>query len=161
MSDQTYPVLPEIAAHAHVTATQHRAMTEHAQTDPEGFWMEQSKRISWITPPTKAKHGSFEGDVHVKWYEDGVLNASAVCLDRHLAERPDQVAIIWEGDDPGTQREVTYRERIALPENGSLRISLVDLADPTNPVVRGVGRVRRRIRPCPDGRIARRRPCLA
>jgi len=110
MSDQTYPVLPEIAAHAHVTATQYRAMTEHAQTDPEGFWMEQSKRIAWITPPTKAKHGSFEGDVHVKWYEDGVLNASAVCLDRHLAERPDQVAIIWEGDDPATQREVTYRE---------------------------------------------------
>ena len=110
MSDQTYPVRPEIAAHAHVTATQHRAMTEQAHADPEGFWMEQAKRVSWIKAPTRAKHTSFEGDVGIKWYEDGVINASATCLDRHLAERPDQVAIIWEGDDPNAQRHVTYRE---------------------------------------------------
>ena len=110
MSDQTYPVLPEIAAHAHVTTARHHAMTEQARTDPEGFWMEQSRRVAWIKPPTKAKHTSFEGDVAIRWYEDGVINASATCLDRHLTERPDQVAIIWEGDDPGMQREVTYRE---------------------------------------------------
>ena len=110
MSDQTYPILPGIAAHAHVTAEQHRAMTEQARTDPEAFWMEQSRRVSWIKPPTRAKHTSFEDGVDIKWYEDGVINASATCLDRHLQERPDQVAIIWEGDDPNTQRHVTYRE---------------------------------------------------
>ncbi len=110
MSDQTYPVQPEIAAHAHVTAAKHHAMTEQARTDPEAFWLEQARRVAWIKPPTRAKHTSFEGDVSIKWYEDGVINASATCLDRHLHERPDQVAIIWEGDDPGMQRHVTYRE---------------------------------------------------
>ncbi len=110
MSDQTYPVQPEIAAHAHVTAAQYHAMTEQARTDPEAFWLEQAKRVAWIKPPTRAKHTSFEGDVSTKWYEDGVINASATCLDRHLQQRPDQVAIIWEGDDPGSQRHVTYRE---------------------------------------------------
>ena len=110
MSDQTYPVQPEIAAHAHVTAAQYHAMTEQARTDPEAFWLEQAKRVAWIKPPTRAKHTSFEGDVSTKWYEDGVINASATCLDRHLQQRPDQVAIIWEGDDPGSQHHVTYRE---------------------------------------------------
>jgi len=110
VSDQTYPVLPEIAAHAHVTAQQHRAMTEAAIADPEAFWGEQAKRVSWMRTPTRAKNASFEGDVSIRWYEDGTLNASATCLDRHLAERGDQVAIIWEGDDPNQQRKVTYRE---------------------------------------------------
>ena len=110
MSDQTYPVLPEIAAHTHVTAAQHRAMTEAAIANPEAFWAEQAKRVSWMRTPTRAKNASFEGDVSIRWYEDGTLNASATCLDRHLIERPDQVAIIWEGDDPSQQRKVTYRE---------------------------------------------------
>ena len=110
MSDQLYPVRPEIAAHAHVTAEQHRAMSEHATRDPEGFWSAQAGRVAWMRPPTRAKHTSFEGDVGIRWYEDGTLNASATCLDRHLTERPDQVAIIWEGDDPGQTRSVTYRE---------------------------------------------------
>jgi len=110
VSDQTYPVLPEIAAHAHVTAERHRAMTEAAIADPETFWAEQAKRVSWLRTPTHAKNTSFEGDVSIRWYEDGTLNASATCLDRHLAERGDQVAIIWEGDDPNQQRKVTYRE---------------------------------------------------
>jgi len=103
-------VLPAIAAHAHVTAEQHRAMTEAAIADPEAFWAEQAKRVSWLRTPTHAKNTSFEGDVSIRWYEDGTLNASATCLDRHLAERGDQVAIIWEGDDPNQQRKVTYRE---------------------------------------------------
>ena len=110
MSDQTYPIRPEIAAHAHVTAAQHRAMTEAALAEPETFWAEQAKRVSWMRTPTRAKNTSFEGDVSIRWYEDGTLNASATCLDRHLAERGDQVAIIWEGDDPNQQRKVTYRE---------------------------------------------------
>ena len=110
MSDHTYPVLPEIAARAHVTAEQHRAMTEAAARDPEAFWGQQAERVAWMRAPTRMKNTSFEGDVSIRWYEDGTLNASASCLDRHLAERPDQVAIIWEGDDPNQQRRVTYRE---------------------------------------------------
>ena len=110
MSDQLYPIRPEIAAHANVTEAQFHAMTDQAQHAPEAFWAEQARRIDWIKQPTKIKDTSFEGDVHIRWYEDGTLNASATCLDRHLADRPDQVAIIWEGDDPAMHRHVTYRE---------------------------------------------------
>ncbi len=110
MSDQTYAVPAAIAAHANVTAAQFQSMTDQATRDPQAFWAEQSKRIAWIKPPTQAMDASFEGDVHIRWYEDGTLNASASCLDQHLTERPDQVAIIWEGDDPGMTRSVTYRE---------------------------------------------------
>ena len=110
MSDQLYPVRPEIAAHTHVTSVQFDAMTAQAVNAPDAFWAEQARRIEWIAPPTKIKNTSFEGDVHIRWYEDGTLNASASCLDRHLQTRPDQVAIIWEGDNPSDQRSVTYRE---------------------------------------------------
>ncbi len=110
MSDQTYAVPPQIAAHANVNEAQFAAMTEQATRDPQAFWTEQAHRIAWIKPPTLAMDASFQGDVHIRWYEDGTLNASASCLDRHLAERPDQVAIIWEGDDPGMTRSVTYKE---------------------------------------------------
>ena len=79
--------------------------------DPEGFWGEQGKRIDWIKPYNKVKDVSFKRpDVHIRWYYDGTLNASANCLDRHLARRGDQTAIIWEGDDPADDRHITYRE---------------------------------------------------
>ena len=110
VSDLTYPIRPEIAARAHVTAGQHRAMTAAAIADPEAFWMEQAGRTAWMRAPTRAKDASFTGNVAIRWYADGTTNASVTCLDRHLALRPDQVAIIWEGDDPGSQRHVTYRE---------------------------------------------------
>ena len=110
MSDQLYPVRPEIAAHTHVTSIQFDAMTAQAANAPDTFWAEQARRIEWIAPPTIIKNTSFESDVHIRWYEDGTLNASASCLDRHLQTRPDQVAIIWEGDNPSDQRSVTYRE---------------------------------------------------
>ena len=110
MSDQLYPVRPEIAAHTRVTSIQFDAMTAQAANAPDTFWAEQARRIEWIAPPTKIKNTTFEGDVHIRWYEDGTLNASASCLDRHLQTRPDQVAIIWEGDNPSDQRSVTYRE---------------------------------------------------
>ena len=114
MTDLLYPVLPEIAAHTTLTQAQHQAWTQEAAADPAGFWAGQAKRIEWIKPPTRALEGDFTGDVRVRWYADGVLNASASCLDRHLALRPDQVAIIWEGDDPGSTRSVTYRELHAM-----------------------------------------------
>ncbi len=108
--DQIFSVRPEIAANAHVSPERYRAMTEQAKSDPEGFWREHAGRVSWMREPTRIKDTSFEGDVRIRWYEDGELNASVSCLDRHLAERADQTAIIWEGDDPGESRSVTYRE---------------------------------------------------
>ena len=105
-----FPVRPEIAAHAHVTAERYREMYERAGRDPDGFWAEQSRRVAWMQAPTKIKNASFSGDVAIKWFEDGVLNASVSCLDRHAAAHPDRVAIIWEGDDPAVSRHVTYKE---------------------------------------------------
>jgi acetyl-CoA synthetase len=78
--------------------------------DPDRFWGEHGKRIDWIKPFTKVRNASFEGDVHIAWYEDGTLNASHNCIDRHLPRRAEQIAILWEGDDPGDHRRVTYRE---------------------------------------------------
>jgi acetyl-CoA synthetase len=78
--------------------------------DPNGFWGREGKRVDWIKPYTKVMNASFEGDVSIKWYEDGTLNASYNCVDRHLAVRGEQTAILWEGDDPGEDRKVTYRE---------------------------------------------------
>jgi acetyl-CoA synthetase len=78
--------------------------------DPDHFWAEQGKRIDWIKPFTKVSNAAFGGDVHIAWYEDGTLNASYNCIDRHLPKRAEQTAILWEGDDPGEDRRVTYRE---------------------------------------------------
>ena len=110
MTDTLIEVKPEIAARAHVNAAGYRAMATRAASDPDGFWAEQLRRITWMRTPTKMRAGDFSGDVQVRWFEDGTLNASANCLDRHLATRGDQVAIIWEGDDPSVSRHVTYRE---------------------------------------------------
>ncbi|MBV8577502.1 MAG: AMP-binding protein, partial [Acetobacteraceae bacterium] len=108
--NQLFPVNPEVARHALVNAEQYRAMYERSQRDPDGFWAEQAKRLEWIKFPTRIKNTSFTGNVDIKWYEDGTLNASASCLDKHLSTRGDQVAIIWEGDDPNDSKSVTYRE---------------------------------------------------
>ena len=110
MSDTLFPVKPEIAAHALVNEAGYKAMSARAAEDPAGFWAEQAYRVTWFKPPTKAMEGDFNGDVRVTWFADGTLNASVNCLDRHLATRGDQVAIIWEGDDPNTHKHVTYRE---------------------------------------------------
>ncbi len=89
-------------------------MVAAAAADPEAFWRGEMRRVAWMREPTKIKNTSFEGDVSIKWFEDGVLNASVSCLDRHVeAGRGDQVAIIWEGDDPGSDSRVTYAELLA------------------------------------------------
>jgi acetyl-CoA synthetase len=85
-------------------------MYRRSVNDPEGFWGEQAKNIDWFTPWTKVKEGGFSGDVRIKWFSEGELNVSFNCLDRHLAKRGDQVAIIWEGDDPSANMKITYRE---------------------------------------------------
>ena len=83
--------------------------------DPEGFWLDHAKRLDWERFPAKAGDWSFaEQDFHIRWFEDGVLNVAANCLDRHLAERGDQTAIIWEPDDPKVEpRRFTYAQAYA------------------------------------------------
>ena len=107
---QIFPVLPAFAAAAHVNADQYRSLYEAADRDPDAFWRAEMKRVAWMKTPTKIKNTSFTGDVSIKWFEDGTLNASVSCLDRHLATRGDQTAIIWEGDNPNDSKHVTYRE---------------------------------------------------
>ena len=109
--EKVYPVIPELAAQAHIDEETYSKMYAQSVEDPDGFWGEQGKRIDWIKPYTKVKNTSFDPhNVDIRWYEDGTLNASANCLDRHLATRGDQVAIIWEGDDPSEDEKITYRQ---------------------------------------------------
>jgi acetyl-CoA synthetase len=112
MSDQLL-FQPSASAieHTHTTAEQYAALYERSIKDPDGFWADQAKRLDWVKFPTKIKNTSFEyPDISIRWFEDGVLNVSYNCLDRHLEQRGDQTAIIWEGDTPGTQGKATYRE---------------------------------------------------
>jgi acetyl-CoA synthetase len=111
MSEQhVFPVPAEIAKSALIDDAKYTEMYERSFEDPEGFWAEHGKRIDWIKPYTKVKDTSFSGDVHIRWFYDGTLNLSANCLDRHLATRGDQTAIIWEGDDPEESQRITYRD---------------------------------------------------
>lgn len=97
--------------HAHVDAAGYQKMYQDSIAHPEAFWGEQGKRLDWIKPYSKVKNTSYDkANVSIKWYEDGTLNIAANCIDRHLATRGDQVAIIWEGDDPADSAEITYNE---------------------------------------------------
>ena len=107
---QIFPVPPEFAATSLVDEARYRAMCEQAGADSNGFWAKEAGRIAWMKQPTTIQNTSFTGNVSIKWFEDGVLNASVSCLDRHLATMGDKTAIIWEGDDPSRSRHVTYRE---------------------------------------------------
>ena len=112
MSEQNvYPVDPAFAAKAHADNDTYLAMYEQSINDPEAFWGEQGKRLDWFKPYTQVKNTTFDPhNVDIKWYQDGELNASYNCLDRHLETRGDQVAIIWEGDDPSEDERITYRD---------------------------------------------------
>ena len=100
-----------LAKHAHIDAKGYEALYAKSMADPDGFWAEHGKRIDWIKPYSQISDVSYDAsDLHIKWYADGTLNAAANCLDRHLAERGDQTAIIWEGDEPDQQRHITYTE---------------------------------------------------
>ncbi len=106
-----FPVPADWAQKALVNEAKYNEMYAQSVEDPEAFWGEHGKRIDWIKPYTEVKDVSYaHEDVHVRWYHDGTLNASVNCLDRHLATRSDQTAIIWEGDDPGDSKTLTYRE---------------------------------------------------
>ena len=111
MSDKTYPVPAEWQSSAWIDAQKYQAMYKRSVDDPNSFWGEHGKRLDWIKPYTKVKNTSFAApDVAIKWYEDGTLNVSANCIDRHLAQHADRIAIIWEGDDPTQSETITYRQ---------------------------------------------------
>jgi len=111
MSDKMYPPSAELAASAHANAAKYAEMYAASVNDPDAFWGEQGKRLDWIKPYSVVKNTSFDyGAVSIKWFEDGTLNVCANCVDRHLATRADQVAIIWEGDDIATSAHITYRQ---------------------------------------------------
>lgn len=106
-----YPVKPEVAARSLTDEAAYRAMYQQSVVNPDGFWREQAARIDWIKPFSRVKQTSFDDHhVDIKWFADGTLNVSANCLDRHLEARGDEIAIIWEGDDPSEHRLITYRE---------------------------------------------------
>jgi acetyl-CoA synthetase len=113
MSDtsKSYPVPEAFAKQANLTPEKYRQMYAASIADPVAFWGEQGKRLDWTVPYTQVKDVSWEtGDLHVRWYHDGVLNVSANCLDRHLEKRGDKAAMIWEGDAPGETYTITYRQ---------------------------------------------------
>lgn len=106
-----YPVKENIKTHTHADNDTYLAMYQQSVTDPEGFWNEHGKIVDWIKPFTKVKSTSFDtGHVDIRWFEDGTLNVSANCIDRHLEEHGDDVAIIWEGDDPADDKTLTFNE---------------------------------------------------
>ena len=112
MKSPTYPPSAEFAANAHVDAAKYDEMYAASINDPEAFWAEHGKRIDWIKPFTKVKDVNYNfGEVSIKWYEDGEMNVSANCIDRHLGTRGDQTAIIFEPDNPeDSAQHISYRE---------------------------------------------------
>jgi acetyl-CoA synthetase len=105
------PVPKDFADSNTCNAEQYREMYGQSVTDPDAFWGEQGKRLDWITPYTQVRDVSFDADdLHIRWFADGALNVSANCIDRHLPEKADQTAIIWESDDPGLDARITYGE---------------------------------------------------
>ena len=106
-----YPVSPELAANSLLTNDQYLSEYKASIEDPEAFWGEKGKILDWIKPYTKVKNSSYApGNVNIKWFEDGELNVSVNCIDRHLASKGNQVALLWEGDSPDQDAKITYQE---------------------------------------------------
>ncbi len=112
MSDTTYPPAKSLTESAHINEAKYNEMYAASVADPSAFWTEEAKRVDWIKPFTTVKDVNYDfGNVSIKWFEDGTLNVSANCIDRHLATRGDQTAIIWEPDDPNEPAQhITYKE---------------------------------------------------
>src|SRR5258708_4344859 len=111
MSDEVIPVSPAWRERAFIDREKYDSMYAHCLKDPEGFWREHARRIAWIKPFSKVKDVSWNPEnLHIRWFEDGSLNVSANCIDRHLPKRAKQTAILWEGDDPSESRSVSYEE---------------------------------------------------
>ena len=107
---ELFKVDPAWAASAHCNRERYLEMYRRSVEDPDGFWAEMAERITWFKKPTKIKNTTFQGNVSIRWYEDGELNVCYNCIDRHLPQRANQVAIIWEADDPAIDKKITYRE---------------------------------------------------
>jgi acetyl-CoA synthetase len=107
---EVFPVPEAIAGASHCDNAKYLEMYRRSIEDPEGFWREQAKRLEWIEFPKRIKNVDFNDNARIRWFEDGVLNVSVNCIDRHLATRGDQTAILWEGDDPSFDKKITYRE---------------------------------------------------
>jgi acetyl-CoA synthetase len=111
MTEALYPVPPAWAARAKVNAAGYARLHAESLTDPDGFWRREAMRLDWVQPFTEVSRSSFEAESFgIRWFADGALNVSANCIDRHLAERGDQPAILWEPDSPGEGRTLTYRQ---------------------------------------------------
>jgi acetyl-CoA synthetase len=111
MTEKIYEVPGEWQQRAFINDAKYRELYARSIKDPNAFWAEQAKRVDWIKPFSKIKNASFgPGNVAIKWFEDGTLNVAHNCVDRHLAKRGEQVAIIWEGDDPKDDKTLTYRQ---------------------------------------------------
>ncbi|MGV6801703.1 MAG: acetate--CoA ligase [bacterium] len=109
--DPLLPVPADFAKNALIDSQQYKKLYARSINDPDGFWGEIAKRLDWITPFTKVQNWSWnKEDLSIKWFEDGTLNVCYNCLDRHLADKSDQTAIIWEGDEPGTSAHITYAQ---------------------------------------------------
>lgn len=113
MSDKIYPVSEAAASRTHLTDAQYQAMYQQSIDEPDTFWAEQAEKfIDWFTPWDKVQDVDYH-KAHIRWFEGATLNVSYNCLDRHLQTRGDQIAIIWEGDNPGEDKKITYRELYA------------------------------------------------
>ncbi len=112
MSDKLYDIPNNIKKGTHITEAKYKEMYQHSIDDPEGFWAEQAKTfLSWSKPWDKVMDWNYDqNDLHIKWFEGGKLNVTYNCIDRHLDSHGDQVAIIWEGDDPNDDKKITYKE---------------------------------------------------
>ncbi len=112
MSEELIPVSAEWRARARINPARYEEMYARSIADPEAFWRDEARRrLAWMKPFNKVMNVSYQPDnLFIRWFEDGTLNVSANCIDRHLATRADQTAILWEGDDPSVSRAITYRE---------------------------------------------------
>ena len=109
--NEKFEVSSEWSAEAQINSTKYNEWYENSLNNNEEFWNEHGKRIDWIKPYTKVKDVSYNKDnFSIKWYYDGTLNASSNCIDRHLKDKADQTAIIWEGDDPADSKHISYKE---------------------------------------------------
>ncbi len=108
--DLIFPVPDSAASDTLCNNAQYQELYANSVADPDMFWREHGARIDWIKPFTKVKNTSFDGDVSIRWFEDGTLNASVNCIDRHLPEKAQDTALIWEGDDPNVSETITYQD---------------------------------------------------
>ncbi|MEL0037424.1 MAG: acetate--CoA ligase, partial [Gammaproteobacteria bacterium] len=109
--DKVYPVDSDFRDKALIDNDTYLSMYQQSIADPEGFWAEQANCIDWMKPFSKVKDVSYQkSDCHIRWFEDGTLNVSVNCLDRHLQTKGDSPAIVWEGDDPANDKTLTYNE---------------------------------------------------